>query len=204
MGKKVVTVTTSELERDLFNVTGDKLFASKQASQFQIFYAGSVIDSIKYKRGLMSKDDLLLNQHIRWEHNKAHSYRLAKNIIKKTGQCRPKNVAAHHIVSWKDIRAAKSRMRLSAFRIDIDSAENGVFLPRWNKHVPHSQMVEAYSHSCIHTSFYYLNVEHLLENTIAQDADREDIVEVLEDIGDDLKMGMFPITRKIRANEIAV
>ncbi|TOO19520.1 hypothetical protein, partial [Vibrio parahaemolyticus] len=73
MGKKVVTVTTSELERDLFNVTGDKLFASKQASQFQIFYAGSVIDSIKYKRGLISKDDLLLNQHIRWEHNKAHS-----------------------------------------------------------------------------------------------------------------------------------
>ncbi|WP_413110773.1 AHH domain-containing protein [Thaumasiovibrio sp. DFM-14] len=203
MGTNVVTVTCSELERDLFNVTGDKQFSAKQAKQFEIFYAGSVIDSIRYKRGLISKDDLRLNQHIRWEHNKGHSYRLAKNIMKKTGQCRPENVAAHHIVSWKDIRAAKSRLRLSAFRIDIDSAENGVFLPRWNKHVPHPKMLEAYSHSGIHTSFYYLNVEHLLENTIAQDADREDIVEVLGDIGDDIKMGLFPITRKIRVNEIA-
>ncbi len=37
MGKKVVTVTTSELERDLFNVTGDKLFASSKLRNFKYF-----------------------------------------------------------------------------------------------------------------------------------------------------------------------
>ncbi|WP_180297845.1 RHS repeat-associated core domain-containing protein, partial [Snodgrassella alvi] len=54
--------------------------------------------------------------------------KLARNM-KKAGIKRPKDSAAHHIVGDTAKRAAQAREILKKHGINIDGAENGVFLP---------------------------------------------------------------------------
>ena len=96
-----------------------------------------------------------------------------------------------------DMRAARSRLRLAAFGIDIDHEANGVYLPRWQSHTPMSTMKNAEAHTTIHTNTYYLNVEYLLEETIAEGLGRNGILQILRDIGDDLKSGEFPLKQRL-------
>ncbi|MEJ2911604.1 AHH domain-containing protein [Pseudoalteromonas sp. C12FD-1] len=120
--------------------------------------------------------------------------KLAANMAKAGRGNKPKNTAAHHIVSWNDMRAARSRLRLAAFGIDIDHEANGVYLPRFQKHVPMDILPDAYPHSKIHTGKYYLNIEFLLNETIAEGLGRQGIIETLKEIGEELADGTFPIT----------
>ncbi len=190
-------VTIQELEQDLLNVTGNPALAKQQVAQYAIYYRGKVIDSARYKKGLISKEELILSRHIRWEHNKRHSCKLNENMLAAGRGPRGKNVAAHHIVSWNDPRASKSRLRLAGFGIDIDHEANGVFLPRFAKYTPMDSMPNAEAHSKIHTNEYYLNVETLLTATIGEGLGRTDIIELLRDIGDELQSGDFPIHEEL-------
>lgn len=79
-------VTVQELEQDLLTVTGNPSIAKNQATQYAIYYRGEIIDSARYKKGLISKDDLILSRHVRWEHNKRHSIKLSRNMIEQVGK----------------------------------------------------------------------------------------------------------------------
>jgi hypothetical protein len=186
-------LTLQELEQDLINATGNKALAKEQAQQYAIMYKGNIISSVRYKKGLINKEEYILSRKVLWEHNKYHSKKLSDNMVLNSKSKRPENTAAHHIVAWNDVRASQSRLRLAAFGIDIDHAANGVFLPRFSKHLPMKCMPKAYSHSILHTKEYYLNVEYLLEQTIAEGLGRKEIIETLQDIAEDLQAGEFPI-----------
>ncbi|WP_062569314.1 AHH domain-containing protein [Pseudoalteromonas arabiensis] len=95
------------------------------------------------------------------------------------------------------MRAARSRLRLAAFGIDIDHEANGVYLPRFQKHVLVDILSDAYSHSKIHIGKYYFNVEFLLNETIADDLGRQGLIEILREIGEELVDGTFPITKPL-------
>jgi len=186
-------LTVQELEKDLVNATGNPVLAKNQAQQYAIMYKGNLINSIRYKKGIINKEEYILSRNVLWEHNKYHSKKLSDNILANNNSKRPENTAAHHIVAWDDIRASQSRLRLAAFGIDINHAANGVFLPRFSKNIPLRAMPKAYAHSIVHTRQYYLNVEFLLEETIAEGLGRKEIIETLQDIGEDLQSGTFPI-----------
>lgn len=189
-------VTVQELEQDLLTMTGNPAIAKNQATQYAIYYRGEIIDSARYKKGLLSKDDLILSRHVRWEHNKRHSKKLSDNMI-AAGRKRGENVAAHHIVAWDDPRASKARLRLAGFGIDIDHEANGVFLPRFAKHTPMDTMPKAEAHTKTHTNEYFLNVEVLLTDTIGEGLGRTGIIELLRDIGDELQSGDFPLHEEL-------
>jgi len=186
-------VSIQDIENDLTLVTGDRALAKANAQALAIFYRGEIIDSVKYQRGNILLDELIYSRHIRWEHMKKHSDKLAENMSKANRGEKPGNTAAHHIVSWNDMRAARSRLRLAAFGIDIDHEANGVYLPRFKKHVPMETMPEAYPHSKVHTGKYYLNIEYLLNETIAEGLGRTGIIETLREISEELESGEFPL-----------
>src|SRR5690606_30140845 len=110
---------------------------------------------------------------------------------------RQKNMAAHHIVAWDHPRAAKSRIRLAAYAIAIDNECNDVFLPRFQRHCPHEHFPNAQPHSKIHTEKYFLNVEFLLEATIAEGMGRNAIISTLRDVAEELEDGEFPLHKRI-------
>ena len=99
MRQEIHEVTIQDIENDLFLVTGDRGLAKAQAHAFSIHYRGEIIDSVKYKRGFISADDLIYSRHVRWEHMKKHAQKLAANMAKAGRGNKPKKTAAHHIVS---------------------------------------------------------------------------------------------------------
>ncbi|RFB38879.1 AHH domain-containing protein [Bacillus sp. dmp10] len=65
--------------------------------------------------------------------------------------------AAHHLTPWNDSRAEKAQKILKEFRIDHDSAANGVFLSyKVNEYV-----VTEVLHIGNHSSEYILEVERV-------------------------------------------
>ncbi|WP_435237491.1 hypothetical protein ACR30L_07990 [Psychromonas sp. PT13] len=58
-------------------------------------------------------------------------------------------------------------------------------------------MSDAFAHSTMHTNNYYLNVEYLLDQTIAEGLGRNGIIETLEDIAADLQEGEFELQTSI-------
>lgn len=193
-------VTVQELEQDIYRATGNRALATKQAQLFAIHYRGEVIDAVRYRKGWISQDDLVLSRHIRWQHHSQHSKKLAENMIAAGRGPRPRNVEAHHVVPWNENRSAaakRSRLRLAAWGIDIDHEANGVWLPASSKFLPHSSFPMAGSHRASHTTTYYLNVEYLLTQTIAEGLGRRGIIETLREIGEDLQSNEFPINKLI-------
>ena len=85
--------------------------------------------------------------------------RKAQEELKKKGMInwawhKEKGSAAHHIVAGDDIRAKQARDILKQYDIDINCAENGIYL----KHIdPNSKQPGAY-HRIIHTDQYYKTV----------------------------------------------
>ena len=60
-------------------------------------------------------------------------------------------------------------------------------------------MKDAYAHSIIHTDFYYANVTSILQAEAAIDGTtKEDILEALKDIAEELKSGVFAIHSKVK------
>ncbi|SBS26860.1 hypothetical protein MSP8886_00726 [Marinomonas spartinae] len=90
-------VELTELEQDILEETGNRDFARKQAYSFAIHYRGEIIDAVRYKKGLISQDDLQLSRNIRWTSYDKHSEKLASNMLKANRGPRPNHVEAHHI-----------------------------------------------------------------------------------------------------------
>ncbi|GLS27603.1 AHH domain-containing protein [Marinibactrum halimedae] len=104
----------------------------------------------------MSKQQLLSDRH--------KPKRLSKHM-EATGIPKPLNVAAHAIVSGRHPEAKAARRILAKFKIRIDDPDNGVYLPRDSRFLPHEDMPNAPSHAKIHTKEYYLNVTNILSGT---------------------------------------
>ena len=191
-------LSVSELAQDIENVTGQKEYAQSVSMRYAISYRDEIIDTVRYRRGIIDERAIRLNRHIRWEHTRCHSQKLTANML-AAGRSKPADTSAHHIVAWNHPRAIRSRIRLAAFGIDIDNEANGVFLPKGLKCCPHPILPAASPHTKVHTHFYFLNVEFLLESTIAEGMGRNDIIETLREIGEDLQDGVFPITEGLES-----
>ncbi|HRI67920.1 MAG TPA: AHH domain-containing protein, partial [Polyangium sp.] len=90
----------------------------------------------------------------------------------------------HHIVAHGDGRAAEARKILAKFKIDVDEAWNGVFLPATkNSPNPTGSVV----HSIVHTNKYYDKVEKALMNAKS----RKEVIQELLKIRDALENGTF-------------
>lgn len=105
--------------------------------------------------------------------------------IEAAGNARPADSAAHHIVpsGSNNADAIEARRRLGRFGIDINSADNGVFLPN----SPASSATGAY-HPSLHTDRYYGAVNDALGRARTKDQ----AIGVLNDIKLDLLNNSFP------------
>lgn len=95
--------------------------------------------------------------------------------------------AAHHIVANKDLRSADSRRLLKEFDIDINSAENGVWLPH-NDRQPESGLTY---HGDTFGKEYFYYVNEKLKNVNS----RQEALDALADIKQVLKTGGAPWKR---------
>ena len=90
----------------------------------------------------------------------------------------------HHIVAHTEARAAGARKILDKFKINVDEAWNGVFLPATLKS---PNATGAAVHSVVHTTEYYNKVEKLLEAAKT----RKQAIRILQDIRKALENGTF-------------
>lgn len=79
--------------------------------------------------------------------------------LEAAGMTRSRSSAAHHIVAGGSQRAAEARAVLARYGIDINAAENGVFLPL-NRAA--ANPTGAAVHSTLHTNAYYSTFNDLL------------------------------------------
>lgn len=106
--------------------------------------------------------------------------------LQAAGVARPADTDAHHIVPYGDSRAAGIRQLLERFDIDINSADNGVFLP--NK--PDSAAPGSY-HPRLNNRDYY---DQLREDFIGVSS-RQEAQDVLSRIRSQLLNGTYPGSR---------
>lgn len=110
------------------------------------------------------------------------SKNLRKNLIDAAGGKKPPlGVAAHHIVG-KDTPTAAAKMK--AFGIDVDDANNGVFLPTSKKCNMYGPI-----HNGRHGQEYRNTVELVFQNV----ENREDCLDALEAIKQNLLAGYIPL-----------
>lgn len=97
--------------------------------------------------------------------------------MKENGYIEPEyKHAAHHIVAGSAPEAQEAREILEKYGIDINSAENGVFLPTVKG------VSSAAYHPSLHTTLYYRIVNRLLRNA----SSREDVIDILDSIREEL------------------
>ncbi|MEQ1872622.1 MAG: RHS repeat-associated core domain-containing protein [Ilumatobacteraceae bacterium] len=116
------------------------------------------------------------------------SSRLLGQSMEAAGVTRPAETAAHHIAAGRAGAAAESRAALARVGIDINAAENGVFLPM---NLSSANPGGAAVHSTIHTggtNGYYAAVNDLL----GQATTRNEMVDALDFIRRRLLSGGFP------------
>ncbi len=89
--------------------------------------------------------------------------------------------AAHHIVAGAAAAASRAREILEKFNIDINDANNGVFLPTVKG------VSKAAYHPSVHTAAYYQKVTDLLEEATT----RKECIEILRGIAEQLSNGTF-------------
>ena len=86
-----------------------------------------------------------------------HSRILARNIKNATGEAKPTEADAHHVVAAQDKRARRARTLLF-------NKDNGLYLPKkWSSEV--DGLEEATAHEVIHTFAYHLAVTTRLRVT---------------------------------------
>lgn len=114
---------------------------------------------------------------------KASSPELGKNL-EKAGKSMPApDHQAHHIVAGNEHSATNARRLLEKFKIDINSADNGVWLP--SKEAAGKGTI----HNGRHTGKYHAEVERRLK----QAKNKEQAQEILQGISDDLANGKIPL-----------
>jgi hypothetical protein len=110
------------------------------------------------------------------------SRRLGRNL-ENAGVTRPEGTAAHHIVAGGSKKADEARAALKRFNVDINSADNGLFLPQ-----ARGCTAPGCRHPNLHTNEYYDEVNRRL----AQASTQEEAMAVLWDIREELLAGTFP------------
>ncbi|OPH60463.1 hypothetical protein BC351_18415 [Paenibacillus ferrarius] len=112
----------------------------------------------------------------------SNSALLRKNLI-NGGYAEPLyGNAAHHIVAANDKRANFAKSVLAKYGVDIDSADNGVFLPTKDGYIE-------LNHRKIHTDDYYKNVDEMLSGAKSKD----DVIDGLHQNRKELTDGTFSI-----------
>lgn len=135
----------------------------------------------EHSKGVLSSDSEKLNNATDGGSNASSSI-LRQNMINEGVEVPDYPNAAHHIVAGNDRRAAGLRNILEKYGIDINSADNGVFLPT------EKGVSEATYHRGLHTNNYYKNVERLFQGV----SSKEEAIEVLQNIREQLIEGNFP------------
>jgi hypothetical protein len=119
-----------------------------------------------------------------------HCVTLANNL-KKAGHTRWDDVDAHHIVAWKHPAAGVSRTMLFDWKIAINDADNGVFLPASALAKP-EELRDAVGHDDVHrTTVYYSRVQNRLLN--ADPTDQASGRKALKKMRADMLSGVFPV-----------
>lgn len=130
-----------------------------------------------------------------------HRKQIRKNVeaaLRQDGLAMPVNIDVHHLVACLDIRAERARAILRQYGIDIDSIINAVCLPKNLKYVPHPDMPNAYAHTPVHTSIYYVNITFLLVGLVKNpETTQEKIIALLRDIAKQLTEGTFPLHARL-------
>lgn len=85
---------------------------------------------------------------------------LGKNMVKKSGIPKPPNTAAHHIVPENDKEAQDARDIMNKYGIDINGADNGVFLPTKNN----GGVDPGITHNGRHPKDYAIEINKRIDN----------------------------------------
>ena len=143
---------------------------------------GTMMFAVAIKSGIPSSDWEDVSKSSDNVNEKASSKKLAGNM-EAVGRYRPRNykTAAHHIVAGTSKKSEEARKILNKFGIGINNEANGVFLTL-EKGVTSS----AY-HPSLHTYEYYEKVNRSLRYATS----REDAIEILRDIAEQLLAGIF-------------
>jgi hypothetical protein len=115
-------------------------------------------------------------------------YRELEKALEVDGEPRPPGHAAHHIVALNDPRAARAQKILKDFDIPINSADNGVYLPRLKGEDAGSC---AY-HPGLNTEKYHKE----LYKRLSEATGREKCLEVLQKIKKELSENKFPYQKE--------
>lgn len=98
-----------------------------------------------------------------------HSQALSGNIQLARGELQPDKTDAHHIVARRHRLAAVARAYLFRWKIGIDDADNGVFLPRkLGANVP--GLENAVPHCPLHSGPYHFEVTDRLRSRLGEPA----------------------------------
>ncbi|MGW0828685.1 AHH domain-containing protein, partial [Streptomyces sp. NPDC002845] len=109
---------------------------------------------------------------------------LGDNLV-ASGVRRPAETAAHHIVASTSKKATPARQVLTKYNIDINTAANGVFLPKSTSAPnPNGRSV----HSRIHTNEYFTYVNDMMSGA----RNRGEAIDVLNHISRQLQSGYWP------------
>ncbi len=190
--RKYVEVSITELLDDLNQLTDDRLLSKSLLDEVVETYETEARERILVKDGIKTPEQFEKEKKGRNE-SRYHTRKLLKNML-AAGRVKPKNTSPHHIVAWNEPRAMRARAILSQVGIDVDDEVNGVFLPMYRKHLPHSDLPNAYAHLPVHTDMYYINITDLLRS---ETGDKEGVKAVLKDIAEELSEGTFPIHQRI-------
>lgn len=106
---------------------------------------------------------------------------LRQNLIEAGVEVPDYPNAAHHIVAGNSPKAAEARAILQKYGVDINDAANGTFLPTVK------DVAEGAYHPSLHTNAYYDKINKLLSEATC----KEDVLDILEFIGDELSSGTF-------------
>jgi hypothetical protein len=106
----------------------------------------------------------------------SHSQALSGNIQLARGEMQPDATDAHHIVARRHPLAAVARGFLFRWKIGIDDADNGVFLPK-KLGANVAGLENAVPHTPLHSGPYHFEVTHRLRERAGepQSAAREEL-----------------------------
>lgn len=113
--------------------------------------------------------------------SKPSSKSLRQNLLDAGDEVPDYKNAAHHIVAGSSAKAEEARAILKKYGVDINDAENGVFLPT------QKGVSDAAYHPGLHTNAYYDEVNNLLKEA----SSKEEVVEILGYIKESLQKGTF-------------
>ena len=119
----------------------------------------------------------------------SHDAKILRENMEAAGKVAPayKN-SAHHIImsNSNDVRMRWLRRKIDRMELDINSAENGIFLPT-SSAVKTSIGTSLPAHSTIHTNVYKQNVFDRLKNI----KEPNELLSELNNISNDIVKGIF-------------